>query len=93
MQIEFRPRAVAQLAEIFEYIAKDNRTAATSVVSRIEAVIDLLGEHPRMGKLIGYGSIRVMPVSSYPYLIYYRLTRNGLLILRIRHGARRRGKP
>ncbi len=93
MQIEFRPRAVAQLAEIFEYIAKDNRTAATSVVSRIEAVIDLLGEHPRMGKLLGYGSIRVMPISDYPYLIYYRITRDRVLILRVRHGARRRLRP
>jgi len=42
MKISYSPIALAQLDDIFAYIAKDNPIAAANVVDEIEAVVDHL---------------------------------------------------
>jgi len=32
--------------------------------------------------------VRIMPIVRYPYLIYYEIGQNELVVLRILHGAR-----
>ena len=89
MRVTYSPRAIAQLASIFSYIAKDDRTAAAGVVDRVEASISLLGEQPEMGRRTSREGVYLMVVETY-YHVFYRVlaTRSEVRILRVRDGRR-----
>ena len=91
MRVSYSRRALAQLDEIFAYIAKDNAAAAAAVVNRIDALIALLGKYPTMGRATDKEGVRVMGVRRYPYLIFYKILPDGdeIRILRVRHTSRR----
>jgi len=58
------------------------------VQARIQAVTDLLLCHPGIGALTTDPSIRRMTTSAYPYLIFYEVAGDELIIHAVRHGAR-----
>jgi toxin ParE1/3/4 len=89
-RVRFDPGAYAQLAAIRLHIAADNPSAADRVVKRIEGLAALLAEYPDMGHKLRHRPERVMPVSPYPYLIFYRVVGDELHVLQVRHSARRR---
>ena len=91
MKISYSPIALAQLDDIFAYIARDNPVAAANVVDEIEAVVDHLADFPFAGRLTDEGGVRMLVLSRYPYLIFYKVLPNeNLRILRILHGAQNR---
>lgn len=49
MNVRWSQTALTELDDIFLYIYERNRSAARSVVNRIEEVAALLGEFPRIG--------------------------------------------
>lgn len=83
MKVRFERGALADLDEIFTYIAQDNRQAAARLVARIEQVTTRLADTPYMGEATGKPRFRRFPVGSY--LIVYEV-----VIHYVRHGARRR---
>jgi toxin ParE1/3/4 len=91
MRVSYSRRALAQLDEIFAYIAKDNETAAKAVVDRIDALVRLLGKYPTIGRATDKEGVRVIGVRRYPYLVFYKILsdRDEVRILRVRHTARR----
>lgn len=90
MRIRYAGGVAKQLAEIVNYIAKDNRQAALAVGSRIEEVIALLSENPHLGRSTTRRNTRVIVAYPYPYLIYYRIKADEVFIMRVRHSARSR---
>lgn len=93
--IRITPRALADLEAIFEHINRSSPQNATKMIRTLLDAIDGLNilphryDVPRVGYVRGR-QIRSMPVR--PYLVRYRIDeKNGVvLILRVRHGARRR---
>jgi plasmid stabilization system protein ParE len=50
----------------------------------------MISEQPFASQEIeGRPGIRRAPLVSYPYVIYYRVTKTEVEIIRVRHGARR----
>jgi len=90
MKVSYSRVALAQLDDIFAYIATDNPAAAAEVVTEIEAVIDHLAHFPFAGRLTDEGGVRMFVLSRYPYLFYKVLPNENLRILRILHGAQDR---
>jgi toxin ParE1/3/4 len=91
MKVSYSRVALAQLDDIFAYIARDNPVAAAEVVIEIEEVIDHLAHFPFAGRLTDEGGVRMFVLSRYPYLIFYKVLPNeNLRILRILHGAQNR---
>ena len=91
MKVTYSPRALAQVDEIFSYIARDNPAAAKTLVARIEHLTALLGNVPRLGRATDHPDVRILSVPRYPYVIFYRILaeRDEIRILRVRHTARR----
>ena len=88
MSVRYTARALAQLAEIFDYIAHDNPRAAQEVQAKIRASIENLGRFPFAGHTTDKPSVRVFTVVRYPYRIFYSVyLDNDVAILRILHGA------
>lgn len=88
MTYRLTPRANRDISEIAEHIAADNPSAALKLLVEFESVLDLISEFPKAGALreeLGKG-IRFVP--KRPYLIFYELAKEGVLVLRILHGAK-----
>lgn len=88
MKVRFERGALADLDEIFAYIARDNRQAAARLVARIEQVTTRLAETPYMGEATRKPRFRRFPVGNY--LIVYEVGDSEVVIHYVRHGARRR---
>jgi toxin ParE1/3/4 len=88
MKLRFERGALADLDEIFGYIAKDNRKAAAQLVARIEQVTARIAEQPHLGAATRNPKFRRFPVSGY--LIVYEVGSNEVIIHYVRHGARLR---
>jgi toxin ParE1/3/4 len=88
MKLRCERGALADLEEIFAYIAQDNRHAAARLVARIEEVAARIAETPFMGEATRKSRFRRFPVGNY--LIVYEVAQDEVIIHYVRHGARRR---
>jgi len=80
--------AKRDLVEIWVYIAEGNVDAADALNGRIRAVCDKLDQSPALGKLRPELGAEIRSFAIGSYVIYYRVTPDGVRILRIVHGAR-----
>lgn len=81
--------ARGDIAEIREYIAQDNATAADRVVDHFFDAFYQLASTPGIGRAmpkLGTGELRVFPVGNY--VVFYRRKRKTVEIARVLHGAR-----
>jgi plasmid stabilization system protein ParE len=93
MKVIIRQSAEDDLDRIFEWIAKDNRSAAARMVAKIRDRINLL-EIDSLAKMGRPGLVAgTRELIEYPYIIVYEVNsdRREILILTIFHGARDRG--
>ena len=91
MKVRFTRTAVTEINEIFSYIAERNPSAALAVVSQIDRTIARLAKFPAMGHLKYKPNIRMLPVGRFrQYLVFYTIEGDEIVILNVRHGARRR---
>jgi toxin ParE1/3/4 len=88
MKVRYERGALSDLADIFAYIAGDNRGAAARLVARLEAVVETLAANPRMGNATGRARFRKIPVGNF--LIVYEVGQDEVVIHYVRHGARLR---
>jgi toxin ParE1/3/4 len=89
MNVVFAPRALRDLESIAVYLVERNPAGAISVLGAIKSSIDTLSFFPQIGRLVDNAGHRRVPVLRYPYLIFYRVAGDELLILHIRHASRR----
>lgn len=76
------------LDEIWDYIARDNITAANQLLDQLHLKLALLAYSPGIGRprdrlLLG---LRSFPVGNY--LLFYRPIPDGIELVRVLHGAR-----
>jgi plasmid stabilization system protein ParE len=90
MRVRYTETAFAELEDIFSYIAQHNRTAAAEVVARVEALTRRLAYFPHMSRPKFKPEVRMMPVGRYPFLVFYRIEADEVVILSVRHAARKR---
>jgi plasmid stabilization system protein ParE len=88
VRLRYTLPALADLAGVLDYIAVHSPQGARRVHARIKAITELLLLHPLVGRRTNDPAIRRMTVASYPYLIFYEVTENEVIIHAIRHGAR-----
>jgi toxin ParE1/3/4 len=89
MQVEYTRQVRSDLTAIRDYIAKDNPAAAKKVVTAIEAEIELLGYFPWHGRKTELPGVMARVLSRYPYIVFYRVEADALIVLHVIHGARR----
>ncbi len=75
------------LQEIKAYIAQDTPKAATQYMGILKQKCDMLAQTPTIGVCREeYCNLYKFPVEKY--LIFYRITKSGIEVIRILHGAR-----
>lgn len=88
-RVSYTVQAEQDLQQIVERIAKQNLTAALRWLDETEALFGLLASQPALGQRVQtqrFGELRCHAAGSY--VVYYRLTDDGLQILRVLHAAR-----
>ena len=65
MKLRYERGALADLEEIFAYIARDNREAAARLVDRIEQAAARIAENPYMAEVTSRPRFRRFPVGNY----------------------------
>jgi toxin ParE1/3/4 len=84
-----------ELWEIWDYIAKDNPTAASQVIQATRDTFKTLAANPGIGRPRGFQDqrirgIHVRPVTGFDrYLIYYRKISDGIQVIHVLHDARK----
>lgn len=85
----FTPASMHDLADIYEYLAKDNESAAVKLLARLFQGAEYLVESPELGRKrdddLGEG-VRSFPVGNH--VLFYRISGETVEILRVLHGAR-----
>jgi toxin ParE1/3/4 len=91
MKVRYTDAALAEIEEIFSYIAKHDSRAAERVIGYIGHTIELIENFPKLGHVKYRQIVRMLPVRRYPqYLVFYAIQENEVVILNVRHAARRR---
>jgi plasmid stabilization system protein ParE len=89
VKLHYSSRATRDLAEIAEYLTARSPKGALSVERRIRKTIDLISEFPGAGRSLDQRpAVRVIPLGRYPYLVFYALRDDEVVIPHVRHGAR-----
>jgi toxin ParE1/3/4 len=81
----------ADVVEIVLMVRRDNRRAARRLLKSINDTIELIAAFPAIGPERNELSpgLRSFPVSRYRnYLIFYRIKRDGIEVIRVLHGER-----
>jgi len=94
LNINFTPLARTDLAAIHEYIARDNPTAADTVVQRILQAVAILESFPLLGRTGEVAGTREFSISNLPYVAVYEIADESQLdIITILHTSRQYPPP
>ncbi|HWE79131.1 MAG TPA: type II toxin-antitoxin system RelE/ParE family toxin [Pseudolabrys sp.] len=90
MKLRFSLRATADIAEIADYLAARNPTAAQRVRASIFDSLKLVVLFPQLGRRQATEGVRKLVTRRYRYLVYYTIdeTADEIIILGIRHPSR-----
>ena len=85
MQIRWEEDAIDDLQSLYSYIKKDNPAAAEKVANKILSSVDLLFDHPLLGKAGRIHKTRELVVKGTPYTVVYLAEFEAVTLLRIFH--------
>ena len=92
VRVIWSPQALRQLDKVFDYLNELNPRAAIGVSAKLIEAGDSLANFPHRGRRVAQSEVREL-VPAYPYTIRYRIVRDLVRIIRVRHTARRPTKP
>lgn len=89
MRVKWLRRALRNVEQVSEYIARDNPVAATNTVEKIRLAVARLQDYPHLGRPGRVRGTRELVILNAPYLVVYRLRGEAVEVLRVFHAARR----
>ena len=87
MRLKWTHAASQDLESVERYISRDNPDAAIDTVLEIIRRVEILAEHPGMGRPGRVEGTRELVRCSLPYVVPYVHQSDTIIILRVLHGA------
>lgn len=92
-KVTYSPAAVDDMDEIFSFISQDNVSAAENLLQKLDHHISKLAEFPNMGSVLSEDEFSLVQrgyrfIVVNPYLVFYRIIGESVIIHRILHGRR-----
>jgi toxin ParE1/3/4 len=88
MRLRFTQPALADLDAILEYFTIHSPQGAARVHARIQVILNLLLSHSNIGVRTDDPTTRRVNKSPYPYLIFYEIAEDKIIVHAVRNGAR-----
>ncbi|MDR3524073.1 MAG: type II toxin-antitoxin system RelE/ParE family toxin [Acetobacteraceae bacterium] len=85
--------ALVQVDVIGAYIEQFNPMAAGDVAAALIEAGNSLAHFPHRGRAVPGTTLREIVIKAYPYIIRYRIVRDTVRILRVRHTSRQPTSP
>ncbi len=79
--------AIVEIDQIAAYVRVFDPKAAKGLADQLFALGDSLADFPNRGRVASNGARELLTVR--PYILRYRVIGDEVVILRVRHGARR----
>lgn len=89
MRVIWLRAALIELAETYQFIAQNDPDAARRVHEAIREAAASLAQMPHRSQPGRWPGTRELVLSTYPYVIPYRVRGDALEILRVLHTSRR----
>jgi toxin ParE1/3/4 len=89
VRVRWLRRALKNLDEEAEYIARDDPEAAARTVERIAASVERLASYPALGRPGRVAGTRELVIAGTAFVVPYRVRGETVEILRIFHAARK----
>jgi toxin ParE1/3/4 len=89
MRVRWTTPAREQLVGAYEYIAEENRAAASHTADQIWESTQLLARHPMAGREGRVDGTRELVIRGTPFVVAYRVQKNEVWVLAVMHGTRR----
>jgi toxin ParE1/3/4 len=88
MRVRFTDTALSELDDILRFLSERNPRAATGVAKRVRGVAALLADYPLSGREADEPGVRIASVVRFPFIIFYTVASDEVVILNVRHAAR-----
>ena len=88
MNVQRSRRALRDLDEVWDYIARDNPAMADRLLDKIAAKCEMLERQPMIGEARPDLAANLREVHVGNYVIFYRLLTDGIEVVRVLHAAR-----
>jgi len=89
MNVVWSPRAIRHLQHLRDYIARDSEQNVAVVAGRMLKAVDLLQDHPDMGRPGRVLGTRELVIPDTPYIIPYRVKSDRLELIAVFHGRQK----
>ena len=89
MKVVWSRRAIKHLVYLREYIEKDSEQSASVIAKRILKTVDLLANHPEIGRPGRIVGTREMVVPGTSNIVPYRVRREQLELIAVFHGRQK----
>ena len=89
MKVVWSRRAIQHLVYLREYIEKESEQNAALVAKRILKAVDLLENHPEIGRAGRVVGTRELVVPETSYIIPYRIRRDRLELIAVLRGRQK----
>lgn len=88
MQVKWLAKALNNLTDEADYIAMESPASAKALFVHVLASVEQLKEHPHLGRAGRVSGTREWVITTYPYIVPYRIKNGRVEILRVFPTAR-----
>ncbi len=88
LKLRYTRRALSEFDFILDYIAEHSPQGAKKVHARIQSTVDILRIYPLIGARTDDPTIRRLTTTPYPYLVFYEVSGDEVIIHSVRHAVR-----
>jgi len=88
MKVRFTETAIRELEDVLRYLSERHPGAATAVARRVKDIALLLADYSFSGREADESGVRIASMVRYPFLVFYTVTPDEVVILSVRHAAR-----
>jgi plasmid stabilization system protein ParE len=89
LRLRYTRTALRQIEDALSYTAVRSPQGAAGMRERILAAAALVQDHPRAAQANSRPNTRRVALTPYPYVLFYRIAADEVVITRLRHAARR----
>jgi toxin ParE1/3/4 len=89
LRLQYTKSALRQIDEALSFIKTRSPQGAAHVRERLDGVMAMLMDHPFAGQETNRRGVRRVALTPYPYVIFYRVDDEEVVVMRLRHAARR----
>lgn len=89
MRLRWTEIAADDLQAVHQYLSERSPAQADAMVDRILESIDVLEQYPNLGRRGRIEGTRELVIAATPFIVFYRIHRDQVLILSVLHGPRK----